>query len=647
MDQQLYDRVAEVYRGTGSVDETARICGTYPIKVRKILITEGLWKSKKSIAVNNLRERGYSVREIAEELNMEEKSVQFYLPYAGKQEDGEKETGKIRVEQFRDRNRRMAEGMMNRAGKEGKTAMTGTLNMADGNEIRKEGRMEERKKERRKEFDRGRPALPPDWRKRADAESAGTESAGLEPPAALQLRLELVGQVYGREGEAEPDCVEDIFRDEDDARWLREKIRTRGGITRDLIVPSEMSLHELNYAILESFGFQNNHLHRFALPKGLFSSVTEETVHGWQKWCGALFRFPQDSFEEIYWDDDYKEDKSPKAWKRSKYLAGRKNYGTGETFIENRRRAEDDWREEERRVGQNGREKLFEDPAYFAEYWRGMLDVGDVHDLLERLTLRELFFCRDDGEWDFEAWKEAMERRVADREHIVREISASAAWKELLEGMRLLRQLRGERAYWDKLLWEKKCGVWTEKDENPAREMEKAEEKIRDMAYRLEPLMNALNPVLLPLTDTLYYNYDFGDDWLIRITCTDLYTRNDPSADFHPENYAEEVAPEVLGSLVKKGLGKAFPENSIYLDRDGKKIRGARWRAVRRAEMEKMPSCIAAEGLPLVEDVGGIHGYFDFIRSIYRGDDETAASYREWARGLGWKGVVGKPENIL
>ena len=620
MNQLLYDRVVEVYRSTDSVDETARICGTYPIKVRKILITEGLWRSKKSIAVNNLRERGYSIREIAEELNMEEKNVQFYLPYSRKQENGDKKTGTVRVEQFRDRNRRMAEGMMNRTGMERKTARTGVMNMADGKEMRNE-----------------MPALDQD----------GREGTGSEPPAAFQLRLELVRQVYCGTGETEPDCVEDIFQDENDARWLREKIRTKGGITRDLIVPAEMSLHELNYAILESFGFQNNHLHRFVLPKGLFSSVTGETVYGWQKWCGTLFRFPQDDSEEIYWDDDYKEDKSPKAWMKTKYTAGRKNFGTAETFIENRRRAEDDWREEERRAGKNGHGKLYEDHEYFAEYWRDMLDVGDVHDLLERLTLRELLFCRGDEERDFEAWKNTMEKRVAEKEHIVRELSCSAAWGALLDGMRLLRQWRGERSYWDRLLWEQKCGVGTEEHGNPTRQMEKAEEKIRDLEYRLEPLMNALNPVLLPLTDTLFFNYDFGDDWLIRLTCTDVYCRNDPAVDFHMEDIGEGVDPDTVRDLAKKGLGKEFPEDSVYLDKDGKKIRGALYRAVRRAEMEKMPSCIAAEGLPLVEDVGGIQGYFDFIRNIYRGDDETSASLREWARGLGWKGIVGKPENIL
>ncbi len=52
MDRDLYQRIVAAYRETGSVDRTAEICGTYAIKVRKVLITEGLWHSKKSDAVN-------------------------------------------------------------------------------------------------------------------------------------------------------------------------------------------------------------------------------------------------------------------------------------------------------------------------------------------------------------------------------------------------------------------------------------------------------------------------------------------------------------------------------------------------------------------------------------------------------------------
>ena len=75
MDRDLYQRIIAAYQQTGSVDRTAEICGTYAIKVRKVLITEGLWHSKKSDAVNSLKNRGYSASEIAETLGISQSSV--------------------------------------------------------------------------------------------------------------------------------------------------------------------------------------------------------------------------------------------------------------------------------------------------------------------------------------------------------------------------------------------------------------------------------------------------------------------------------------------------------------------------------------------------------------------------------------------
>lgn len=114
MDQNLYQQIISEYRKTGSVDLTARACGTYPIKVRKVLITEGIWHSKKSDAVNVLRQRGYSVSEIAEELGMDEKNVQFYLPYTDGVLSGKETGGGKRIRSFRERSKNAAEGSMSR-----------------------------------------------------------------------------------------------------------------------------------------------------------------------------------------------------------------------------------------------------------------------------------------------------------------------------------------------------------------------------------------------------------------------------------------------------------------------------------------------------------------------------------------------------
>ena len=40
-------------------------------------------------------------------------------------------------------------------------------------------------------------------------------------------------------------------------------------------------------------------------------------------------------------------------------------------------------------------------------------------------------------------------------------------------------------------------------------------------------ILDAYNPVIYPFLNTLYYLYDFGDDWCIRITCEKRYKRMD------------------------------------------------------------------------------------------------------------------------
>ena len=77
---ELYQQIIDSYKETGSVKKTAEELGTYPIKVRRVLITEGLWHSKTSNQVAELLALGKSVAEIAEELVISEKNVQSYMP---------------------------------------------------------------------------------------------------------------------------------------------------------------------------------------------------------------------------------------------------------------------------------------------------------------------------------------------------------------------------------------------------------------------------------------------------------------------------------------------------------------------------------------------------------------------------------------
>ena len=96
----------------------------------------------------------------------------------------------------------------------------------------------------------------------------------------------------------------------------------------------------------------------------------------------------------------------------------------------------------------------------------------------------------------------------------------------------------------------------------------------------------------------MIYNYDFGDNWIIKITkykdCEDLLKQN--SVDDHELMMARD----------------------IVLDKH-------------------KPVCIYKEGVSVLDDVGGLSGFADFLSVIYEeGDKEEASSHRVWAKSLGW-----------
>ena len=103
---------------------------------------------------------------------------------------------------------------------------------------------------------------------------------------------------------------------------------------------------------------------------------------------------------------------------------------------------------------------------------------------------------------------------------------------------------------------------------------------------------------LFPVTKELIYNYDFGDNWIVKITkykdCEDLLKNN------IIDEYELEDAEEIV------------------LDKH-------------------KPVCINKEGISVFDDVGGLSGFADFLGIIYEGEDkEEASSARAWAKSLGW-----------
>ena len=227
--------VIDSYTTNNSILETAKATGVSTVKVRKILITEGLWESDTSIKIGELSNQGMTTEEIANTLYMSIKNVQAYMPYE-RGVYGGKELSKeaIRSDKYRNRMK--------------KAASMQVLKTKDRNKM--SGRMAEMEDNKIREF------------KKAEKEKANVMR--------LHLKLDMT------------------YVNEEEMQILKKYGSVKQAISRDILVPADITLHALNYAILRMFGWQNGHLHNFSLPENVFKKLTENQFLTWSKMAGVF-----------------------------------------------------------------------------------------------------------------------------------------------------------------------------------------------------------------------------------------------------------------------------------------------------------------------------------------------------------------------
>lgn len=99
-----------------------------------------------------------------------------------------------------------------------------------------------------------------------------------------------------------------------------------------------------------------------------------------------------------------------------------------------------------------------------------------------------------------------------------------------------------------------------------------------------------------PVTKELLYEYDYGDGWQVRITLVETSSED----SLHPEVAETEC-----------------------------------------------PICIKRDGLNVMDDVGGVSGYIDFLQTISGNNESERADLRDWARMQGWNGRKPNAKTIL
>ncbi len=530
----------------------AKQCGASEVTVRRVLITEGVWSSRTSRKVEELLEQGKSVPEIAAELSVSVKAVEAYLPYSRGMYGQEETEDSVHAKEYRERVSDAQEGVRD------------LKNSGKGSEIRSD-------------HDHKDSSAEPVSEALEISVAPIEEKKNIQVPI-LRLHLEL---------------VEDPRYDDDGLGLYGQERQTfltlakaQDGISRDILVPADMNLHALHYAIQRLFGWRNSHLHNFSLSEAEFEQMTGDRIDKYAELCGALFRFPTDDFTDMCWDDDYNENISEKSWYRKKYRRPYRCGGICDTWMGNCWNMDDYEDSYYQHTGKEAlegsiRQRMFEE---------------EPNCLIESLIVGELFLPPSEKRGSMSAW----EKDIQDKSEAMQEEMRAYGISDALAKMAAseLKSWRESRDQLDRIKWENPKTYRSEVRKQTGKSYEEALEQHEMMINYWEEQCQELifdwKIQLEPYFHELYYNYDYGDDWWVKITAVEEL--KEPPADVD------------------------WDDNVV---------------------------CVAADGLNLVDDCGGIGGYLDMLETVHGDDREEAQEMRDWARMMGWTGRKSRPEKML
>ena len=573
-----YEQIIAAYDKFGSISSVVKELHVSEVKVRRVLITEGLWSSRTSRQVCALMAHGKTAQEIAEELHTTIKAVEAYMPYRrGIYDESSQSDSAARSETYRRR-------------KEA-AAMKQVRHWSDSAAYAAKKEQENRKEEE--------DSMP-------TAEKLYTEVME-KPPRIMRLHLELVAN------------------DMRDRPILSTYGKAKKAFSRDVLVPADITLHGLHYVIQRGFGWQNSHLHHFEYPHdvqtALLSGLSEEqdgpSYASWEKVCGIYFRFPTDDTDDLYWDDDYEGEQSFKTWLRKKYTAPYRYDGFSEHYLESKLEAEK-FRRDNPELPFMPKHSDRQTPSAESGYQLVPIDeipyedMDSLHEyklseLLERVPLIEVLFPR--GTSLPEDW--------IDQINVIVDKAAKANSKKksrlpeyqyaIMRAAKLYEvdASAGLRAY-------------------------------NQAVSEYKRFVTSTEPRAIPLSDTLFYFYDYGDDWKVSVTCEEVFYTKD-GWDY----------PNEIGYVTVSVTDKQVYNSTEAYDQGNAPITGLLRDQIAKVVTSKRPVCIAADGLDLIDDVGGVHGFCEFLLSIHEGTDEEKSEMKEWTAGQGWTGRRVKPENIL
>ena len=638
-DWKFMEEVAAYYRTTNrSVNGTAKKFGINRAKARKILVTMGEIDSAITREAQTLREEGLSLNEIAAKMGYSVSTISSFLPYENeyhqtaeptkhaaavreyrtyeKQQKARQENLKLekRSQPGEELEGQKEEGSMKEADRnwkkewEKEKAMSYQMDASrpqrftwedlencDVEEVRlavKEMHKEEEAKRLQLEEELvSLLEIPREkWteeqnekfydlvvllglhpgalatRSKYELEKLSEERLPYEPGKVLRLHLDLM----------EPDWASDI-----EVEWPSESISTalqkyahvKGRtISRDVVVPADIPLYALHFVIQRIFGWQHSHLHRFILPNSQVKEFCENRTEQYIKMIGIVFQSPVMDENAAYWTDDY-DGGSFKNWLRRKYTGPYLSQCSEEGLYACREDMEKYQPEEEiyvayHRFKKKDRETGEETEVYRWPFIAGFVKNGPVKEredrLIKRMKVKDIPF--DELPHLFRYGVFQLLERLPISSVLVPGFDRLLPPPEYLAESKEDQANRDEaQEYVDLQL----CKTVTQELSQIQGDIDAALEADEDSPY------NQVHP--LPFTDTLIYNYDFGDNWYVKIT-----------------------ASYDCADLIKEGV----------VDQDTLDKANIKCRETYR------PVLIAKDGDMLMDDPGGLSGFVDFLETV-------------------------------
>lgn len=141
--------------------------------------------------------------------------------------------------------------------------------------------------------------------------------------------------------------------------------------------------------------------------------------------------------------------------------------------------------------------------------------------------------------------------------------------------------------------------------------------------------INGFNTKLTPFLDSVNYRYDDGDGWYVNILCTEIYDCS----------YAHTVCESrenagLYADSSEKITGIGF-DSGEWCDTNGKHVPENMIKAVKAANIHGICG-IASDGMNLFDDIGGVDGFFAFLKAVYGNDKNEADRMAGIAAAYGW-----------